>query len=46
MPRPPQVLNSIVFSCLRVSQSPWMLIDYAESRGVRLIQPGEGGGLS
>ncbi|KAF5832937.1 hypothetical protein DUNSADRAFT_11017 [Dunaliella salina] len=35
-----QVLNSIVFSCLRVGQSPWMLIDYAESRGIRLIQPG------
>lgn len=33
------VLNSIVFSCLRVGYTPWTLIDFAESRGIRLVQP-------
>jgi hypothetical protein len=34
-----QVLNSIVFSCVRVGYTPWALIEYAESRGYRLAQP-------
>jgi hypothetical protein len=34
-----QVLNSILFSCLRVGYTPWSLIDFAESKGFRLKQP-------
>eukprot|EP00197_Chlamydomonas_leiostraca_P009934 CAMPEP_0202871020 /NCGR_PEP_ID=MMETSP1391-20130828/17519_1 /ASSEMBLY_ACC=CAM_ASM_000867 /TAXON_ID=1034604 /ORGANISM="Chlamydomonas leiostraca, Strain SAG 11-49" /LENGTH=915 /DNA_ID=CAMNT_0049551725 /DNA_START=262 /DNA_END=3010 /DNA_ORIENTATION=+ len=34
-----KVLNSIVFSCVRVGYTPWTLIDFAESKGIRIIQP-------
>ena len=36
---PLQLLNSIVISCVRVGYFPRTLVDYAETRGMRLIQP-------
>ncbi|KAJ9516974.1 hypothetical protein QJQ45_027378, partial [Haematococcus lacustris] len=42
-PGPPaaQVLNSVVFSCLRVGLAPWDLIELAETKGLRLHQPSQ-----
>ncbi|KAJ9516565.1 hypothetical protein QJQ45_015258 [Haematococcus lacustris] len=36
-----KVLNSVVFSCLRVGLAPWDLIDLAETKGLRLHQPSQ-----
>ncbi len=33
-----QVLNSIVHSCVRIGYTPWSLVDFAESKGMRLVQ--------
>ncbi|GFH17532.1 hypothetical protein HaLaN_14191, partial [Haematococcus lacustris] len=36
-----KVLNSVVFSCLRVGLAPWDLIELAETKGLRLHQPSQ-----
>lgn len=34
-----KILNSVVFSCMRVGYTPWTLVDFAESKGMRVISP-------